>query len=65
MFNVKCIKCGWTGQSIECSPQWMKLDEETSKLLLICPQCKDGVVKEVKPPKKSKGKEVIDESSGN
>lgn len=40
---VKCLKCGWLGTSVETIKQWFKLDEETSELLMICPECGNGV----------------------
>lgn len=54
MQNVKCLKCGWKGSSVKTLKQWFEAKDmtddkiQTQELLMICPECKDGVCVEDK-----------------
>jgi len=54
MQDVKCLKCGWAGSSVDTLNQWFELDAETQELLMICPECKTGVCKNNKLKKVEK-----------
>lgn len=43
MQRVKCLKCGWLGSSVDTLKQWFALDAESQELLMICPECREGV----------------------
>ena len=48
MKNVKCLKCDWRGSSVDTLKQWFPVDAKTQELLMICPECKEGVCVGVK-----------------
>ena len=54
MQNVKCLKCGWKGSSVDTLKQWFEVkalsdnEQQTQELLMICPDCKEGVCVEDK-----------------
>ena len=50
MQYVKCLKCNWRGSSVDTQKQWFhtdtghkEYDAITEEILMICPECKDGL----------------------